>query len=473
MIVGSILVTNLAILVLAGFVGFEVISKVPNTLHTPLMSGTNAIHGIVMLGGLLVIGLLGQRRLQQRDPRDRDRLRHDQRRRRLPRHRPHARDVQDQAEGQGGRRRRAQGQVIALPLATTFLQNGTSSTSSTSSPSPSSSTGCAACPARRPPCAATASPRSAWRSPSSPRCCTERGQLGPDRARRGDRHRGRRPCGPPGEDDRDAADGRAVQRRRRRRGVPDRLVGVPPHQRLYGRAAVRRDPLAVRGDRRLGLLLGLEHRFRQAAGDPARAPDHARRGPAGINGILLVLCLAAAIDIAAGDHSQALFIGLLVPPRSSATPSCCRSAAPTCPSSSRCSTPSPASPRPRRARARQHGADRRRHDRRRLGHDPHQPDGQGDEPLDPVHRRRRVRRRRRVEGAAGAGEHAGSVRSTTASDAAILLAYASRVVIVPGYGMAVAQAQHAVRELTKELESAGCRGQPTRSTRSPGGCRAT
>jgi NAD(P) transhydrogenase subunit alpha len=50
------LVTNLAILVLAGFVGFAVISKVPNTLHTPLMSGTNAIHGIVVLGGLLVIG---------------------------------------------------------------------------------------------------------------------------------------------------------------------------------------------------------------------------------------------------------------------------------------------------------------------------------------------------------------------------------------------------------------------------------
>ena len=45
------LLTELAILVLAAFVGFEVISKVPNTLHTPLMSGTNAIHGIVVLGG--------------------------------------------------------------------------------------------------------------------------------------------------------------------------------------------------------------------------------------------------------------------------------------------------------------------------------------------------------------------------------------------------------------------------------------
>ena len=50
------LLTELAILVLAAFVGFEVISKVPNTLHTPLMSGTNAIHGIVVLGGILLIG---------------------------------------------------------------------------------------------------------------------------------------------------------------------------------------------------------------------------------------------------------------------------------------------------------------------------------------------------------------------------------------------------------------------------------
>ena len=56
MIVASILTKNLAILVLAGFIGFVVISRVPNTLHTPLMSGTNAIHGIVLLGGLLVIG---------------------------------------------------------------------------------------------------------------------------------------------------------------------------------------------------------------------------------------------------------------------------------------------------------------------------------------------------------------------------------------------------------------------------------
>ena len=50
------LITEITIFVLAAFVGFEVISKVPTTLHTPLMSQTNAIHGIVMLGGLIVVG---------------------------------------------------------------------------------------------------------------------------------------------------------------------------------------------------------------------------------------------------------------------------------------------------------------------------------------------------------------------------------------------------------------------------------
>ena len=49
------LLTNLGTLVLAAFVGYAVISKVPNTLHTPLMSGTNAIHGIVVLGGIVLL----------------------------------------------------------------------------------------------------------------------------------------------------------------------------------------------------------------------------------------------------------------------------------------------------------------------------------------------------------------------------------------------------------------------------------
>ncbi len=50
------LLVELTVLVLAGFVGVEVISKVPTTLHTPLMSGTNAIHGIVIVGAILVAG---------------------------------------------------------------------------------------------------------------------------------------------------------------------------------------------------------------------------------------------------------------------------------------------------------------------------------------------------------------------------------------------------------------------------------
>ncbi len=54
---GGPFITNVAILVLAGLVGYAVISKVPNTLHTPLMSGTNAIHGIVVLAGIIVLGL--------------------------------------------------------------------------------------------------------------------------------------------------------------------------------------------------------------------------------------------------------------------------------------------------------------------------------------------------------------------------------------------------------------------------------
>jgi NAD(P) transhydrogenase subunit beta len=59
--------------------------------------------------------------------------------------------------------------------------------------------------------------------------------------------------------------------------------------------------------------------------------------------------------------------------------------------------------------------------------------------------------------AAGPGDDDGdkSVRSTSADDVAIQLSYADKVVIVPGYGMAVAQAQHAVRELTDELEKRG------------------
>jgi NAD(P) transhydrogenase subunit alpha len=50
------LVLGVYVFILAMFVGFEVISRVPSVLHTPLMSATNAIHGIVVLGAMLVAG---------------------------------------------------------------------------------------------------------------------------------------------------------------------------------------------------------------------------------------------------------------------------------------------------------------------------------------------------------------------------------------------------------------------------------
>ena len=50
------LLNNITVFVLAVFIGFEIISKVPTMLHTPLMSGTNAIHGIVLIGAMLIAG---------------------------------------------------------------------------------------------------------------------------------------------------------------------------------------------------------------------------------------------------------------------------------------------------------------------------------------------------------------------------------------------------------------------------------
>jgi NAD(P) transhydrogenase subunit alpha len=51
---------SITIFILAVFLGIELISKVPTTLHTPLMSGTNAIHGIVLVGAMVVAGLANQ-----------------------------------------------------------------------------------------------------------------------------------------------------------------------------------------------------------------------------------------------------------------------------------------------------------------------------------------------------------------------------------------------------------------------------
>ena len=46
---------ELAVLIVAAFLGFELISRVPNLLHTPLMSATNAIHGVILVGGMITL----------------------------------------------------------------------------------------------------------------------------------------------------------------------------------------------------------------------------------------------------------------------------------------------------------------------------------------------------------------------------------------------------------------------------------
>ena len=104
----TLLVFELTVLVLAAFVGVEVISKVPTMLHTPLMSGTNAIHGIVIVGAILVAGP-GRRRADDGPRHDRRRLRRLERGRRVRGHRPHAGDVPQAARGAGGAGRRRRG----------------------------------------------------------------------------------------------------------------------------------------------------------------------------------------------------------------------------------------------------------------------------------------------------------------------------------------------------------------------------
>ena len=54
--VSAELIASITILVVSVFLGIELISRVPTLLHTPLMSGTNAIHGIVLIGGMLILG---------------------------------------------------------------------------------------------------------------------------------------------------------------------------------------------------------------------------------------------------------------------------------------------------------------------------------------------------------------------------------------------------------------------------------
>ena len=53
------LLAQLAVFLIAAFLGFELISRVPNLLHTPLMSATNAIHGVILVGGMVTLATEG------------------------------------------------------------------------------------------------------------------------------------------------------------------------------------------------------------------------------------------------------------------------------------------------------------------------------------------------------------------------------------------------------------------------------
>ena len=146
----SDLVMLLTIFVLAIFVGFEVITKVPPTLHTPLMSGSNAISGITIIGALILAGAIDSPEIAKILATVAVVFATDQRGRRLPGHPSHAGDVQRPQEV---------GARSCFP--------STSSTSSISSPRSSSSSTSSGWPTRGPRCAATAPAPSAWCSPSS------------------------------------------------------------------------------------------------------------------------------------------------------------------------------------------------------------------------------------------------------------------------------------------------------------------
>ena len=107
---------GLYIFMLAGFLGYHVISRVPPLLHTPLMSATNAMSGISLVGSLVVAGSSSDGTLEHHSRLHRGRLFLDQRRRRLPHHRPHAADVQEGRESRpaSGRPRRGSRPLVLL-----------------------------------------------------------------------------------------------------------------------------------------------------------------------------------------------------------------------------------------------------------------------------------------------------------------------------------------------------------------------
>ena len=218
------LVGLLTIFVLAIFVGFEVITKVPPTLHTPLMSGSNAISGITIIGALLAAGSVSDPHLGTRLRYGRAGLRHDQRRRRIPGDRPHAQDVPE-ALGHAPCSHSNIVNIAYLVAAVLFILDlkWMAHPAHRRARQP-----------RRRPRHADRRRRDAAQRPVPRRRREHRLDLHPRRAGRRRRHR--RGRGAPRQDDRHARDGRAVQRLRRRGLRPRRRRG---HRRGDAAASAR------------------------------------------------------------------------------------------------------------------------------------------------------------------------------------------------------------------------------------------
>ena len=457
------IITEIAILVLAAFVGFEVISKVPNTLHTPLMSGTNAIHGIVLLGGLLLMheatgvlehvllviaiafgtinvvgGFLVTDRMLG-----------------MFKSKPDLPPSGDDADERG---RRAVIAPAVFLQTTNFIDalyivafslfiygmSGLTGPRTAVRGNKIAAVGMAIA------VVATLLTPHVLSGSATPWLIAVGLVIGTAIGL---------PAALQRAHDRDAADGRAVQRRRRWRGRDDRVDRVPTPllQRRQPVGAEGRDPDAVRGDRRLDLVLGLEHRVRQAPGDPAGPADQAARPgrrstpscsrsawsrpscspPARtpkalfIVGILLAAAaLGNMVVLPIGGADMPVVISLLnafTGLSAAATGIALNNTAMIVAgmivgASGTILTNLMAKAMNRSVPAIVAG-------------------GFGGEVAAPA-------------GGAGGDGRDGPLHHR-AQDVAIQLSYARLVVIAPGYGMAVAQAQHAVRELERALEAKG------------------
>ena len=113
----AVLIASIYVFALAAFLGYQVISRVPPLLHTPLMSATNAISGISLIGSLVLAGRSALPHLRTHSWIRRCHHRHHQRGGRIRHHRPHAQDVQQAQGNEAGGSRGGQ-----MTLSTYFME---------------------------------------------------------------------------------------------------------------------------------------------------------------------------------------------------------------------------------------------------------------------------------------------------------------------------------------------------------------